>query len=179
MTVKEIIQIENGNRNTIILLREGIFWRAYEKSAYAFSMQVHPYKPTRKWVIAVKQDVVSLGFPVSAAENVLNGCKVLMRQEARLVLAASPIDPDGFEVWKQTVHRSLPPAVVAPVPAAASPVMAPAASSAASSVVSPAVSAVGQCCDGLADCIRRFNIESKTPVDCMLFLMELKRKLAE
>ena len=50
---------------------------------------------------------------------------------------------------------------------------------AASSVVSPAVSAVGQCCDGLADCIRRFNIESKTPVDCMLFLMELKRKLAE
>ena len=108
MTVKEIIQIENGNRNTIILLREGIFWRAYEKSAYAFSMQVHPYKPTRKWVIAVKQDVVSLGFPVSAAENVLNGCKVLMRQEARLVLAASPIDPDGFEVWKQTVPRSLP-----------------------------------------------------------------------
>ena len=100
MTVKEIIQIENGNRNTIILLREGIFWRAYEKSAYAFSMQVHPYKPTRKWVIAVKQDVVSLGFPVSAAENVLNGCKVLMRQEARLVLAASPIDPDGFEVWE-------------------------------------------------------------------------------
>lgn len=113
MTVKEIIQIENGNRNTIILLREGIFWRAYEKSAYAFSMQVHPYKPTRKWVIAVKQDVVSLGFPVSAAENVLNGCKVLMRQEARLVLAASPIDPDGFEVWKQTVPRSLPPAVAA------------------------------------------------------------------
>ena len=175
MTVKEIIQIENGNRNTIILLREGIFWRAYEKSAYAFSMQVHPYKPTRKWVIAVKQDVVSLGFPVSAAENVLNGCKVLMRQEARLVLAASPIDPDGFEVWKQTVPRSLPPAVVSPAPAAASPVMEPAASS----VVSPAVSAVGQCCDGLAECIRRFNIESKTPVDCMLFLMELKRKLAE
>lgn len=175
MTVKEIIQIENGNRNTIILLREGIFWRAYEKSAYAFFIQVHPYKPTRKWVIAVKQDVVSLGFPVSAAENVLNGCKVLMRQEARLVLAASPIDPDGFEVWKQTVPRSLPPAVVAPEPAAASPVMEPAASS----VVSPAVSAVGQCCDGLADCIRRFNIESKTPVDCMLFLMELKRKLAE
>ena len=137
MTVKEIIQIENGNRNTIILLREGIFWRAYEKSAYAFSMQVHPYKPTRKWVIAVKQDVVSLGFPVSAAENVLNGCKVLMRQEARLVLAASPIDPDGFEVWKQTVPRSLPPAVVVPEPAAASPVMEPAASSAASSVVSP------------------------------------------
>ena len=175
MTVKEIIQIENGNRNTIILLREGIFWRAYEKSTYAFSMQVHPYKPTRKWVIAVKQDVVSLGFPVSAAENVLNGCKVLMRQEARLVLAASPIDPDGFEVWKQTVPRSLPPAVVVPESAATSPVMEPAASS----VVSPAVSAVGQCCDGLADCIRRFNIESKTPVDCMLFLMELKRKLAE
>ena len=97
MTVKEIIQIENGNHNTIILLREGIFWRAYEKSAYAFSMQIHPYKPTRKWVIAVKQDVVSLGFPVSAAGNVLNGCKVLMQQEGRLVLAASPIAAGDFE----------------------------------------------------------------------------------
>lgn len=40
MTVKEIIQIENGNRNTIILLREGIFWRAYEKSAYAFPISL-------------------------------------------------------------------------------------------------------------------------------------------
>lgn len=176
MTVKEIIQIENGNRNTIILLREGIFWRAYEKSAYAFSMQVHPYKPTRKWVIAVKQDVVSLGFPVSAAENVLNGCKVLMRQEARLVLAASPIDPDGFEVWKQTVPRSLPPAVVAPEPAAASPVMEPAAFIRCfTRRFCPSDSVA----TGLRTASRRFNIESKTPVDCMLFLMELKRKLAE
>ena len=63
MTVKEIIQIENGNHNTIILLREGIFWRAYEKSAYAFSMQIHPYKPTRKWVIAVKQECRVTGLP--------------------------------------------------------------------------------------------------------------------
>lgn len=108
MTVKEIIQIENGNHNTIILLREGIFWRAYEKSAYAFSMQIHPYKPTRKWVIAVKQDVVSLGFPVSAAGNVLNGCKVLMQQEGRLVLAASPIAAGDFEAWKQSVPMALP-----------------------------------------------------------------------
>ena len=108
MTIKEIIQIENGNGNTIILLREGIFWRAYEKSAYAFSMQIHPYKPTRKWVIAVKQDVVSLGFPVSAAENVLNNSKVLMRQEKRLVLAASPISVEDFEAWKQTVPMTLP-----------------------------------------------------------------------
>ena len=91
MTIKEIIQIENGNGNTIILLREGIFWRAYEKSAYAFSMQIHPYKPTRKWVIAVKQDVVSLGFPVSAAENVLNNSKVLMRQEKRVLAGQSII----------------------------------------------------------------------------------------
>ena len=170
MTIKEIIQIENGNGNTIILLREGIFWRAYEKSAYAFSMQIHPYKPTRKWVIAVKQDVVSLGFPVSAAENVLNNSKVLMRQEKRLVLAASPISVEDFEAWKQTVPMTLPDSglhrkdIRRPyVP----------------TVVSTTVSPVEQSCEELADCIRQFNIASKPPVECMLFLMELKRRLAE
>lgn len=175
MTVKEIIQIENGNQNTIILLREGIFWRAYEKSAYAFSMQIHPYKPTRKWVVAVKQDVISLGFPVSAAGTVLNGCKVLLQQDSRLVLAASPINNGDFEAWKQTVPMTLPdngrhqktaphPHTPAAGPASAAPSAAPLAR---------------PDCDNLADCIRRFNIESKTPVECMLFIMELKRRLAE
>ena len=125
MTVKGSILIETLTEYHHPVREGNISGEAYEKSAYAFSMQVHPLKPTRKWVIAVKQDVVSLGFPASAAENViLNGCKVLMRQEARLVLAASPIDPDGFEVWKQTV-QVVASCVVAPVPAAASPVMEP------------------------------------------------------
>ena len=170
MTVKEIIQIENGNGNTIILLREGIFWRAYEKSAYAFSMQIHPYKPTRKWVIAVKQDVVSLGFPVSAAENVLNNSKVLMRQEKRLVLAASPISVEDFEAWKQTVPMTLPDSGLH-----RKDIRRPYVPTVVSTTVSPGE----QSCEGLADCIRQFNIASKTPVECMLFLMELKRRLAE
>lgn len=175
MTVKEIIQIENGNHNTIILLREGIFWRAYEKSAYAFSMQIHPYKPTRKWVIAVKQDVVSLGFPVSAAGNVLDGCKVLMQQEGRLVLAASPIAAGDFEAWKQSVPMALPDNGRQPKNVPHPYVSAAETPQASVTAVPPA----GQGCENLADSIRRFNIESKTPVECMLFLMELKRRLAE
>lgn len=175
MTIKEIIQIENGNHNTIILWREGIFWRAYEKSAYAFSMQIRPYKPTRKWVVAVKQDVISLGFPASAAETVLDAHQVLLQQDNRLVLAASPITAEDFESWKQAVAMTLPDNGrqqkdgTRPLMPASAPAQLP------SSATAPANTG----CDDLAGCIRRFNIESKTPVECMLFLMELKRRLAE
>ncbi|MCD8184878.1 MAG: hypothetical protein LUE99_19425 [Bacteroides sp.] len=176
MTVKEIIQMENSNQNTIILLREGIFWRAYEKSAYAFSMQIHPYKATRKWVIAVKQDVISLGFPVSAVENVLKDCKIVLQQEDRLIFAALPTVAGEFEAWKQAVPLALPDngrnQKTNPYPdiPAAEP---------ATKAVTPTATPAKDDNGTVAECIRRFSIESKTPVECMLFLMELKRRLAE
>lgn len=186
MTIKEIIQIENGNHNTIILWREGIFWRAYEKSAYAFSMQIRPYKPTRKWVVAVKQDVISLGFPASAAETVLDAHQVLLQQDNRLVLAASPITAEDFENWKQAVAMTLPDngrqqkdGTRPLMPAAATANAVSAQASAPAQLPSSATAPANTGCDDLAGCIRRFNIESKTPVECMLFLMELKRRLAE
>jgi len=34
MTVAEILVKENQNTSTIFLFKEGIFWRAYERSAF-------------------------------------------------------------------------------------------------------------------------------------------------
>lgn len=36
MKIKEILKIVRENTDSIILLKEGIFWRAYERSAYRF-----------------------------------------------------------------------------------------------------------------------------------------------
>ena len=41
MTVKEIIAIESANTSSIILFKEGIFWRIYEKSAYFFTKKIY------------------------------------------------------------------------------------------------------------------------------------------
>lgn len=174
MTVKEIIQMENGNQNTIILLREGIFWKAYERSAYAFFMQIHPYKPTRKWVISVKQDIVSLGFPMSSADLILKDAKILLKEADSIVLSALPIMTEDVEGWKQNLPMIMPDSKK--IPQKSDLFVASSAGQAVQSeglVVSPKSAIYEQ----LANNIRGFNLESKTPVECMLFLMEQKRML--
>ena len=39
MTTKEIFSAETANTDKIILYKEGIFYKAYEKSAYAFVLR--------------------------------------------------------------------------------------------------------------------------------------------
>ncbi len=39
MTSKDFIEAEAGNNGSIILYREGLFWKAYERSAYEAYMQ--------------------------------------------------------------------------------------------------------------------------------------------
>lgn len=39
MASKDFIEAEAGNNGSIILYREGLFWKAYEKSAYAICTQ--------------------------------------------------------------------------------------------------------------------------------------------
>lgn len=176
MTVKEIIQMENGNQNTIILLREGIFWKAYERSAYAFFMQIHPYKPTRKWVISVKQDIVSLGFPMSSADLILKDAKILLKQADSIVLSALPIITEEVEGWKQNLPMIMPDSKK--IPQKSDLLVVSSAEQTVQSeglVVSPESAIYEQ----LANNIRGFNLESKTPVECMLFLMEQKRMLTQ
>ncbi|WP_300704617.1 hypothetical protein [Bacteroides sp.] len=153
--------MENGNQNTIILLREGIFWKAYERSAYAFFMQIHPYKPTRKWVISVKQDIVSLGFPMSSADTILKDAKILLKQADSIVLSALPVIAEEVEGWKQNLPMILPDSKQVPQKS--------------DLFVAPKSAIYEQ----LANNIRGFNLESKTPVECMLFLMEQKRMLGQ
>ncbi len=180
MTVKEIIHLESGNQATIILLREGIFWKAYEKSAYAFFHQVHPYKPIRKWVQTVKGDLISLGFPMASTDSVLKDREILLQQEDRLVLSALPIVQEEFESWKQSVSMTLPDTGQKKLSPVSETVVTSQEDLRSAAVVVPVSQAsTSTFYEQLVESIRFFNLESKTPVECMLFLMELKRKIAE
>lgn len=180
MTVKEIIHLESGNQATIILLREGIFWKAYEKSAFAFFHQVHPYKPIRKWVQTVKGDLISLGFPMASTDSVLKDREILLQQEDRLVLSALPIVQEEFENWKQSVSMTLPDTGQKKLsPVSETVVTSQEDLRPAAAVVPVSQGSFSTFYEQLVESIRFFNLESKTPVECMLFLMELKRKIAE
>lgn len=154
MTAKGIMELERENLHTIILLREGIFWKAYEKSAYAFHHQIQPYKLSKKHVPSVNGELVSLGFPTGVTDNLLSGRKVLLSEDYKMIIESESIDLAAFEAWKEQI-----------------PLMAP--------VVKETVT-VPQPTDvvKIIQNIKLFNLESKTPVECMLFLMDIKKQLA-
>lgn len=170
MTTKGIMELERENLHTIILLREGIFWKAYEKSAYAFHHQIQPYKLTKKHVPSVNGELVSLGFPTGVTDNLLSGRKVLLSEDYKMIIESESIDIAAFEAWKEQI-----------------PLMAPAVKDGVvregivtmtrtpHSVTLPHGTDVVK----IIENIKLFNLESKTPVECMLFLMDIKKQLAE
>lgn len=183
MTAKEIIQLESSNYTHIYLLHEGVFWKAYEKSAFAFFSQIREYKPVRKWLQVLKGDLISLGFPVTSAKTVLEDANVLLHEKDRIVLSASPVEQHKFMEWKQAVplaiheQKHTENKSITSVEHLQHPLIYGLHTEMKSSVETAVLSS--SCSyEGMVDSIRRFNIANKTPVDCMLFLMELKRKLS-
>ena len=71
-TIKDILQIErNRDRNRLVLFLEGKFWKAYEYSAYVLT-QYYNFKPTKKYVKSIDDEVISVGFPKEQLFKYLN-----------------------------------------------------------------------------------------------------------
>jgi hypothetical protein len=45
MTIKEILSSEGVNFDSIVVYREGLFWRCYERSAYNFVKHIKTFQP--------------------------------------------------------------------------------------------------------------------------------------
>lgn len=51
-TIESILAKESDNRQQIYLYREGVFYKAYERSAYLFVTRVKPFRAKKKTVKA-------------------------------------------------------------------------------------------------------------------------------
>ncbi len=116
MTSRELIAAEANNTDRIALYREGLFWKAYERSAYALCTQVRRFKPTRKILKTLAGgDIVSVGFPAIAADRILAGLQRLDFPSAAsagsatrmLLVAPHPIVERDFLAWKSALPISL------------------------------------------------------------------------
>ncbi len=157
MTIKEKLTLETAKPgNEIILHREGVFYIAYEHSAWLFSVVLHSFKVKKVYVKCVAQDVVSIGFPMTSLERYVAGCKVCEENGVvRLLLPADKIPVlNDYEQWKECqqyiASKEMPEAVN-------------------DDVTERDVSMLE-----IVKKIKEFPIECKTPVDCMLFLIEIK-----
>ena len=234
MTSRDFIAAETSNVDRIILYREGLFWKAYERSAFALTSQVRPLKPTRKVLKTLDGgDLISVGFPSASEAATLGDLTILDRTDDRLTVAAPrAIDEREFAVWRTTVpvKPSLPKPKSAAVVAAASGASAAAASGPEPQLAAPAAEprsdssrewirtvwrrlfGAARPADRQADAasqpvaasvsdhaarvpvefdsseasLRRiaqslsdFNLADKTPMECMLFISELKNMLVK
>ena len=150
MTIQE--KLREKDAKIVHLFKEGVFWVAYESDAYRVS-QVKNLKPTKKYVKAVQQEVVSVGFPHSSLEGVLSYFTVKERGDTLVVMESSvPVDMDAFGEWKNQMQLQTKAITSSPV-------------------LNDANNAAGQL---LFEKVRSFKLYTASPMDCMRFIEELQ-----
>ena len=105
MKIKDIYDMELANTNSIYLIREGNFYRAYEHSALLFTENVEPYHLLKRLYKVINAEMVYLGFPQSALPKLLKekGLKIDGETSQFLVLRPFTVKQD-FESWKASVQ---------------------------------------------------------------------------
>ncbi|PLX13478.1 MAG: hypothetical protein C0594_01165 [Marinilabiliales bacterium] len=109
MTIQEIISVEESNRDKIFLYKEGIFLKAYDRSAFLFFYYIKNYAIKSKYYKNVNLQVRSLGFPASSFDTVLRNRFSYSHEENKIVISdIEPIDLDDYELWtKETGEKPI------------------------------------------------------------------------
>lgn len=192
-TYETIAAREDDNLDRIDLYREGLFYRAYERSAYLCVTHVAKFKPSRRRVVYLGRDVVSIGFPAAALDRYFPDLSLRQGSgtlsDPLVVGRCETLDTGDFEVWKNSLplKTSQPRPPGNPSPRTAEP---PAASAGTSPETAPSASpelppdppvqSLAGNCPAALRLIRRirdFRLEAATPLQCVAFIDELKRDL--
>lgn len=139
---------ENGNTSCIYLYAEGIFYEAYERSAYAFVMHIQPFKVRRMHPKKAKQDVLSIGFPISSVDKILAARKYNTDENGNLCVILNPdetISEDDYLEWQTRAKHEL---------------------STIQEKVNP---------ERIVEIIRNFPMKDRSTIECILFLGDLKK----
>jgi hypothetical protein len=110
MTKQEIINFEQtANGGTIVLVKEGLFWRAYDQSAYLLCKLFWPdLKVNGGFVKTVNRDIYYVGFPEGSLQaKVLDKlpatppCRLLQQSDNLITIGDVP-KLEGYEEWRQS-----------------------------------------------------------------------------
>ncbi len=104
--IKDILQEEQKNDGSFIrLYAEGIFYKAYERSAWTACRVLHPFMVKKRAVRKVGQEVVSIGFPKTSLLKWAGGRRMEDGGDEAVLIYLSkeefvPFDEKEFEEWK-------------------------------------------------------------------------------
>lgn len=109
MLLSEILELERNNTHRIYLHLEGMFWKAYQCSAYLFLLHYKNYKVTKKFVKSIRQEVVSLGFPSTAFDNLFSSPDSVLRiSEKDIYVQCTATDEEAYVNWFRSISLELP-----------------------------------------------------------------------
>lgn len=97
---EEVAQREDRNDREIVLYPEGLFYKAYERSAFVCVSRISSFVPSKKRVRYLGRDLVSIGFPVSALAKYFPDAPRPQENEPVVIALSEPIDPVAAETWK-------------------------------------------------------------------------------
>lgn len=99
-TVMEILQEERNRKSgELILFLEGKFWKAYERSAFLMT-KMHNFKPTKRFVKLIGEEIISVGFPLDSSQKYLQGAVLEANGKRCRVQVECPYDEQAFNEWK-------------------------------------------------------------------------------
>lgn len=176
--IKDILEIEQDRKDPkdwqiINLFQEGSFYRAYEVSAWLCHTYIYQFKVTHRHVNGIEQSIAFVGFPVTSLEKrTPQGASIVPKTEKHIMLMLSPSEQkitvdemkNEFAVWKSRQ----------PVAEAKEKPDADIKKN----------TAIGNREDKLtlfsiAQGILSYPIENHSPIDCMLFLSNVKKNIAQ
>lgn len=152
-----ILEREELSEPCIYLYREGIFWKAYQYSAYRVIRRHANLKLKKKFIKAVSCEVVSLGFPTATLERIFDKKEVEMLSEKLICIRDSVFDRQAYEQWFGAIpltgqpenDRNRTELNLFKIP------------------------------EMILKRIKEFRIEESTPMDCMNFLVSVRKELVE
>ena len=154
----DVIQFEDSvPPRTIRLIKSGEFYRAYNHSAWLFCSFIAEHKVMRKYLKVLKCDIYYIGFPEKSLFNNIGERKSIKTEYGFDVelLETEMYEEAAYEIWKASVdseHSSKGDYYSLP----------PAGVAAEKEVIR---------------LLRDFPLESKSMVECAVFLAELRKML--
>ena len=154
MRISEILKKEGKNTGSIFLFKEGLFWRAYEHSAFLFVQHIKKYSITKKYYKNVNTEVVYCGFPENTLNEILKLVenKTISKKDKQIIISGFDINKQEFEKWKGGI----------------------AAYQKSEGMASSPCSHY----EKIIEKIKMFGVVNKTPIECQQFLIELQSELS-
>lgn len=162
MTIQSILDAEAQVTDRVTIYYEGMFWKAYERSAYIICSQLRSFKPTKKVIKKMGgQEVISIGFPDTCLDALMQKHqKVSETHISRTYSGFRPLNEQEFLLWKNK-SGSLP----CPLPKE-------------EAEVEPEPEQPHNPIPEVVQQLKDFDLLNHTPYDCLILVKELKKMLS-